>query len=174
MNISIPDCFMIAFTVGLLFGLVYEALRIIRLILRFKAAVFICDILFFLLSAFAVMTLSKSLGNYVRSYTVLGFGAGVFCYIVTIGRLLNLAESAASIVWRKTIGKLIHNTYIKLGEGFSAFTQKAVPFFDKCSKDLQNHLKSTSKMLYNNSKKPQNAKESEKTHVIQAKVNRSS
>lgn len=173
MNISIPDCFMIAFTVGMLFGLVYEALRIIRLILRFKAAVFICDILFFLLSSFAVMALSKILGNYVRSYTVLGFGAGVFCYIATIGRLLNLAESAASVVWRKTIGKLLHNISVKLGEGFSAFKQKAVPIIDKCSKDMQKHLKFTSKIVYNKNE-PQKAKESEKAHVIQAKVNRSS
>lgn len=173
MYISIPDCFMISFMAGLLFGLVYEALRIIRLILRFKAAIFLCDILFFLLSAIAVMTLSKSLGNYVRSYTVIGFGAGVFCYIVTVGRLLNLAESAASVVWRKTIGKLIHNISVKLGEGFSAFQQKAVPIIDKCSKDLQKHLKFTSKIVYNINE-PQKAKESEKAHVIQAKVNRSS
>ena len=172
MNISIPDCFMIAFMAGLLFGLVYEALRIVRLILRFKAAIFICDILFFLLSALAVMTLSKSLGNYVRGYTVLGFGAGVFCYIVTVGRLLNLAESAASIAWRKTIGKLIHNISVKLGEGFSAFSQKAVPIFVKCSKDLKKHLKFTPRIMYNKEEQ-QKAKESEKTHVIQAKVNRS-
>ena len=48
MYVSIPDCFMIAFVVGLIFGLVYEALRIVRLILRFKAAVFLCDVLFFI------------------------------------------------------------------------------------------------------------------------------
>ena len=54
MSYSIPDCFMIAFAVGLVFGLVYEALRIVRLILRFGAAVFICDIAFFMLAAAAV------------------------------------------------------------------------------------------------------------------------
>lgn len=63
MSYSIPDCFMIAFAVGLVFGLVYEALRIVRLILRFGAAVFICDIAFFMLAAAAVFKLSESLGN---------------------------------------------------------------------------------------------------------------
>lgn len=173
MYISIPDCFMIAFIAGLLFGLVYEALRIVRLILRFKAAVFLCDILFFVLAAFAVMTLSKSLGNYVRSYTVLGFGAGVFCYIATIGRLLNLAESAASIVWRKTIGKLFHSLGNSAKRIFGIFHQKSTDIFGKYSKDIRKHLKFTSKIMYN-IKEPQKNKEGEKTHVIQAKVKRSS
>lgn len=173
MYITIPDCFMIAFIAGLLFGLVYEALRIVRLILRFKAAVFLCDILFFVLAAFAVMALSKSLGNYVRSYTVLGFGAGVFCYIVTIGRLLNLAESAASIVWRKTIGKLLHSLGNSAKRAFVAFRQKTIALFGKLSKDLRKHLKFTPKMMYN-IKEPQKYEEGERTHVIQAKVKRSS
>lgn len=164
---------MIAFIAGLLFGLVYEALRIVRLILRFKAAVFLCDILFFVLAAFAVMTLSKSLGSYVRSYTVLGFGSGVFCYIVTVGRLLNLAESAASIVWRKTIGKLLHSLGNSIKKAFGAFKQKLTVLFGKYSKDLRKHLKFTSKMVYN-IKEPQKIKEGEKAHVIQAKVKRSS
>ncbi len=180
MYISIPDCFMIAFIVGLLFGLVYEALRIVRLILRFKAAIFLCDILFFVLSAVAVMTLSKSLGSYVRIYTVLGFGAGVFCYIVTIGRLLNLAESAASIAWRKTIGRLIHIICNGIKKLIGGFQQKTVLAFSKCSKDLQNrkenfskHLKSKSNLLYNN-KEPNKIKRGGEAHVIQAKIKRSS
>lgn len=178
MYVSIPDCFMISFVVGLIFGLVYEALRIIRLILRFRAAVFLCDILFFILSAFAVMMLSKSLGNYVRIYTVLGFGAGVFTYIVTIGRLLNLAESAASVAWRKTIGRAIK----KIGQGtkkcLGSIRQKSRLTISKISKDFRERsenrrqdLKSPSKTLYN---KEKSKKLGEGDHVIKAKVTRSS
>ena len=47
MAYSIPDCFMTAFAVGLLFALVYEALRIIRILLPFRAVTFVCDVLFF-------------------------------------------------------------------------------------------------------------------------------
>ena len=178
MYVSIPDCFMIAFVVGLIFGLVYEALRIIRLILRFKAAVFLCDVLFFVLAAFGVMMLSKSLGNYVRLYTVLGFGAGVFTYIVTIGRLLNLAESAASIAWRRTIGRASRMVFQSAKNGVGKIRQKTELTIGKISKDLQQRkenrrrgLKSTSETLYN---KTRLQKMGEGENVIKAKITRSS
>lgn len=180
MTYSISDCFMIAFAVGFAFGLVYEALRIVRLILRFKAAVFVCDVAFFILSALAVFRLSESLGSYVRIYTVLGFGAGVFAYIVTVGRLLNLAESAASIAWRKTIGRLLHN----IGKGsqklFGIIAQKSKTEFGNISKHLYNARENYSKRLQSKTKKLYNKErlekigESEKVHVIVAKITRSS
>lgn len=180
MTYSISDCFMIAFAVGFAFGLVYEALRIVRLILRFKAAVFVCDVAFFILSALAVFRLSESLGSYVRIYTVLGFGAGVFAYIVTVGRLLNLAESAASIAWRKTIGRLLHN----IGKGsqklFGIIAQKSKTEFGYISKHLYNARENYSKRLQSKTKKLYNKErlekigESEDVHVIVAKITRSS
>lgn len=180
MNVSIPDCFMIAFVVGLIFGLVYEVLRIVRLILRFKAAVFICDVAFFVLSAFAVMTLSKSLGSYVRMYTVLGFGAGVFTYIVTLGRLLNLIESATSIAWRATIGRFLHFIGRSVKKLFSTICQKTVHIFGKISKDRRESrenkrrdLKSASQKMYNKERLDKIG-EGEEGHVIKARVTRSS
>lgn len=180
MSYSIPDCFMIAFAVGLVFGLVYEALRIVRLILRFGAAVFVCDIAFFMLAAAAVFKLSESLGNYVRIYTVLGFGAGVFAYIVTIGRILNLAESAASIAWRKTIGRLIHKIGSSVQKMFGIIAQKSKAIFGKISKHLDNirenhfkRLQSRRKTLYNKNRLDKTG-ESEEVHVIKATVKRSS
>ncbi len=180
MYVSIPDCFMIAFVVGLIFGLLYEALRIVRLILRFRVAVFVCDVLFFVLSALGVMTLSKSLGNYVRMYTVLGFGAGVFTYIVTVGRLLNLAESAASVAWRKTIGRLLHKLHKNMKTCFGAIHQKSQSAFSKISKDLKERkenrrrdLKSAPHTLYNKNRHIKLG-EGEQAHVIKAKITRSS
>lgn len=180
MTYSISDCFMIALAVGFAFGLVYEVLRIVRLILRFKAAVFLCDVAFFILSAFAVFRLSESLGSYVRIYTVLGFGAGVFAYIVTIGRLLNLAESAASLAWRKTIGRLLRN----IGKGsqklFGIIVQKSRAGIGNISKHWKNvqknrskRLQSKPKMLYNK-KRSEKIGEGEEVHVIVAKITRSS
>ncbi|MDE7230738.1 MAG: hypothetical protein K2N56_09680 [Oscillospiraceae bacterium] len=180
MYVSIPDCFMIAFFAGLVFGLVYEALRIVRLILRFKAAVFLCDVLFFVLAALGVMTLSKSLGNYVRIYTVLGFGAGVFTYIVTVGRLLNLAESAASSAWRKTIGKLLSKIGRFAKTSFGTIRQKSLSAFSKISKDLKKrtenhdrHLKSSDQKLYNK-ERLKKLGEGEHVHAVKAKITRSS
>lgn len=147
---------MIAFFVGLVFGLVYEALRIIRLILRFKAAVFICDIVFFVLAAFVVIKLSVLLGNFVRMYTVFGFGAGVFTYIVTIGRLLNLIESAASVAWRLTIGKILRKIGCFMRKTFVGISQKAKVGFVRVSKYFAEqpekrfrHLKSDGEKVYN-------------------------
>ena len=178
MYVSIPDCFMIAFVVGLLFGLVYEALRIIRLVLRFKAAVFLCDVLFFILAALCVMTLSKSLGNYVRIYTVFGFGAGVFTYIVTIGRLLNLVESAASVVWRKTIGKGLRKISQFAKKCVGTIRQKTKLTIGNISKDFKERtekrrkdLKSHPKALYNENRLQ---KMGDGEHVIKAKITRSS
>lgn len=180
MVFSIPDCFMIAFAAGLLFGLVYEALRIIRLILRFKAAIFVCDVVFFALSAWAVCSLSKSLGNYIRVYTVLGFGAGVFAYIVTIGRLLNLAESAASVVWRRTIGKFVCLVGGKCKKIFGKLSQISkeklsiiTKFIGDSRENAGKHLHSHRKMMYNKSISDKTG-EGEKNHVIKAKVTRSS
>ena len=179
MGFSIPDCFMIAFAAGLLFGLVYEALRIIRLNMHFKAATLICDIVFFALSAWAVCMLSKSLGNYIRVYTILGFGAGVFTYIVTLGRLLNIAESAASVVWRKIIGRFLRFIGRNIKKAFGGISQishdklsKATKYIDDRRKNAFKHLHSGRKMVYNKNILEKNG-ESEKRHVIKAKITRS-
>ncbi len=179
MSYSISDCFMIAFAAGLVFGLVYEALRIVRLILRFRAAVFVCDVAFFMLAALAVFKLSESLGNFVRVYTVLGFGAGVFAYIVTVGRILNLAESAAALAWRHTIGRLVHGIVGSAKKMFVNISQKTRSGIGKISEywsaareNGAKRLQSMHKTLYNK-KRLEKIGEGEEVHVIKASVRRS-
>lgn len=179
MSVSIPDCFMIAFTAGFIFGLVYEAIRIIRLILKFRIAVFICDIAFFILAAFAVCRLSEFLGNYIRLYTVLGFGTGVFTYIVTIGRLFNVLESAASVAWRRTLGRLFRkigqntkNFFAKIAHKTEALFGKIHEYWDKHEKNRKERLNLSDKMLYNNEGNNIFG-EDKKAHVIKAKVRKS-
>lgn len=116
----------------------------------------------------------------MRIYTVLGFGAGVFAYIVTIGRILNLAESAASIAWRKTIGRLIHKIGDSVQKLFGIIVQKSKVLFGKISKHFdnvqENHLKrlqSRHKTLYNRNRLDKTG-ESEEVHVIKATIKRSS
>lgn len=180
MNVSIPDCFMIAFAAGLIFGLVYEAVRIVRLILRFRIAVFICDIVFFILAAMFVCKLSEFLGNYVRLYTVLGFGAGVFTYIVTIGRIFNVLESAASIAWRRTIGmafnkcvRFLRKVSGKIRHKWQELFVKIHEYSGKTEKKRRERLHLSHKMVYN-SMGNVNIGEGEKAHVIKAKVRKSS
>lgn len=180
MSYSIPDCFMTAFVCGFVFGLVYEALRIARLILRFRIAVFVCDVLFFALAADVVFKLSLVLGNYIRIYTLIGFGAGIFAYIVTIGRVLNLIESAAAIAWRRTIGRLIKKLADNAQKLFGAFAHKTGVFFGKVAdfsgqskENFVKHLNSKHQKMYNKDNISE-SKGSETGHVIHAKVTRSS
>lgn len=179
MNVSIPDCFMIAFAAGLIFGLVYEAIRIVRLIVRFRIAVFLCDIVFFILAAMFVCKLSEFLGNYVRLYTVLGFGAGIFTYIVTIGRIFNVLESAASIAWRRTIGRVLRkcvsmsrNLVGKIHHKARESFVKIHEYSEKLEKRRLERLHLSQEMVYNNVGND-NIGEGEKAHVIQAKVRKS-
>lgn len=178
MNVSIADCLAIAFAAGFLFGLVYEIFRIIRLILRFNAAVFICDLMFFIAAAFAVIQLSESLGNYVRIYTVIGFGAGVFAYITTLGRLLNLIESSMAIVWRKTIGRLFHKIGNFCAKSVGRIAHKIKAVFVKISeiladnnKKLQKNLHLQQEIVYNK-KRLEKIGEGENKNVIKAVVRR--
>lgn len=178
-SISIPDCFMIAFACGLIFGLVYEAIRIVRLILRFRVAIFLCDVAFFILAAMFVCKLSEFLGNYVRLYTVLGFGAGIFTYIVTIGRFFNVLESAASIAWRRTIGRALRKCVRLMRNVLGKIRHKAREIFVKIhdySENMQKkrleRLHLSQEMVYNNMGNDIMG-EGEKAHVIHAKVRKS-
>lgn len=181
MNVSIPDCFMTAFIAGLIFGLVYEALRIVRLILNFRAAVFACDVVFFILAAMFVCKLSEFLGNYVRLYTVLGFGAGVFSYIVTLGRLFNVLESAACIAWRKTLGRLFYKIGALFGKIIHKFSGefrrafvKIAQYSDKMAKKRLERLHLQDEKMYNNNIDTDKNGEGIKAHVIKATVRKSS
>ena len=148
MNVSIADCLAIAFAAGFLFGIAYELFRIIRLIMRLKAVVFLSDLMFFIAAAFAVIKLSESLGNYVRIYTVIGFGLGIFAYIVTVGRLFNLIESSMAVVWRKTLGRLFKKIGNFLGKTFGKVVHKISAVFVKISENIVENRKKARKDLH--------------------------
>lgn len=149
MNYSIPDCFMIAFLCGFIFGAVYELFRIIRRILPLKWVTFLCDIGFFIAAAFAVFNISLYLGNYIRIYTILGFGGGVFAYIQTLGRLVSALESV--------IGKTVAAFAGVLFKPIRAFAHKTAQHFGTIndflttkSKKAISLLQFRYKKLYNN------------------------
>lgn len=186
MKYGVLDCFMAALLLGLASGPVYEALRIIRLIFRRKLCTFICDAAFFVYSAFAVTRFSLMLGDYVRYYIVLGFFAGVFCYITTVGRIANGIEQGFAIIFRKTVGRFVKFLKRKIRQGIGAFAQfvKSLfgtisDFFAKQSKSIKRHLISKRQLVYNNSYKEklshahrENMQGSEGRNVIKANVTR--
>lgn len=179
MQYSIPDCFFISLLLGLAFGLVYEALRIVRLILRHKAVTFLCDVVFFVLAAMAVFEISLVMGNHIRLYTLLGFGAGVFAYIATVGRLMNVMESAAAVCWRRTLGRFFRFIGRKIRDFFGAFAHIAGSHLDKINnflllnfKKAQGYLKKSGKKLYNKEDSNVIAEGSGNKNVIRATVKR--
>lgn len=179
MSFSVPECFMAAFAAGLAFALVYELLRIVRLILPLKAVTFVCDILFFLLAALAVTRLSVSLGNYVRWSTVFGFGAGVFTYVNTLGRLLNILENAIAHAVRSALSGLFRMLGNSCAKFFRAIAHRASGVFGEISKNCSNnvkklsgHLKKPPKIVYNKESRKDNSGGSETGHVIKAQVRR--
>ncbi len=180
MAYSIPDCFMAAFAAGLVFALVYEALRIVRILLPFRAVVFVCDILFFLLAAGAVTKLSLVLGNYIRGYTVLGFGAGVFTYVTTLGRLLNRLENAVADTVRSVlkalfgaVGKALRSAFGFIAHRLRGVFGRIHKFSADAVKKLSKPLKTKSGIVYNKRSNIKNSERSETGNVIHAKVKRS-
>ena len=171
---------MIAFAAGLVFALVYEALRILRILLPFKAVKFVCDILFFLLAAAAVTRISLLLGNYIRGYTVLGFGAGIFTYITTVGRIVNRFENAVAGAVRAVLGAIFRGLGKIFRSAFGFIAHKLSLVFGKINKislnvikKLRKPLKNKPQMVYNNKYRKNNNGRSETGNVIRAKVTRS-
>ena len=132
MAYSIPDCFMIAFAAGLIFAVVYELLRIIRVMFPFQVMTFVCDI--FVIAAGAVTKLSLSLGNYIRIYTVLGFGAGIFTYITTLGRFLNIVENAVAGAVRSALSAVFRFFGRIIGRLFGAIAHVWAGVFGEINK----------------------------------------
>lgn len=174
---SIPDCLILGLLLGLFYAPLYEALRIIRLIFPLKAIVVVCDIAFFVAAAEGVFRLSLVLGNHIRGYTILGFAAGIFAYIVTLGRLLNAAENAAAGLWQSAIKKLARFVGGKIRKCFGVIAHntskafgKVADFFGKVSKNRSRDLIFTQTMGYN---KSDNNGGSVKRDVIRARVRKS-
>lgn len=181
MEFSILDCFMISFVCGLFFGLVYEFFRLIRRIIPVTIVVMVCDICFFVVAGLFVFELSMYLGNFIRLYTLLGFGTGLFAYIQTVGRLFSFVEMLVVRVISVTLGALFVklSAFIKSIIGIIAHNIAAAfgSFYDFSLRTK----KSASSLLHFNTKRVYNVKRNIETYgeniggnnVIQVKIRRS-
>lgn len=182
MAYSILDCFMIAAVCGFIYGVFYELLRLVRRIVRFNAVTFICDVIFFVAAGIIIVNLSMYLGNYIRLYTLLGFGAGVFAYIQTLGRLVCLIETAILAILRATVGAFLIAVYNYICRIIGAFAHTTASQFGKIHNFLVNKKKKTSTLLhfrrnklYNNKREKIAIGESSRgKNVINVKIKRSS
>ena len=182
MTYGIIDCLMISLICGFTFGAVYEILRIIRRIFSFVVITFICDVCFFVLAALFVLRLSLFLGNYVRIYTLFGFGAGIFAYIHTVGRIAGSIEMIIIQLWQKSIGRLLGYISNYLSSAIGAFAHNTGKQFGKIHDFFADKMKKGSTLLhfhprsmYNSTREKITIGESSRgKNVIKAKITRSS
>lgn len=180
MEYGILDCYMISFVCGAFFGGVYEAFRLMRRIFPLRAIVFLCDVLFFTLAGFFVFELSLFLGNYVRSYTLLGFGCGLFAYINTLGRLISVLETtvvnALSAIFgsiASVVTSLLHKFIGLFAHNASAAFGRFHDFSSRCWKSVISLLHFDTKRVYNVKRNILNTGESiGGNNVIKAKIRR--
>lgn len=158
MEFSILDCFMISFFCGFVFGLVYELFRFIRRMFPAGLVVMICDICFFVAAGLFVFELSMYLGNFVRLYTLLGFGAGLFAYIQTVGRLIALLEMLFIRAINATIGALFSKIFVSLKNTIGIIAHNAAAAFGRFYDFSLRSKKSASSLLHFNTKRVYNVK----------------
>ncbi len=181
MEFGIFDCFMIAFVCGLVFGLVYELLRSVRRLFDHRIIIFICDVSFFIVAGFFVFQLSMYLGNYIRLYTLLGFAAGLFAYIQTVGRLLGgiiivlirglkavfgKVFTAVGGVFKRSVGVFAHNVsaaFVRFNDFLKRKKKTSVPLLHFDTKRVYNVKRNII----------QSGEDIGGKYVIQAKIRRS-
>lgn len=107
------ELFLLSVTLGAALGVLFDALRLIRIIIRKAGNAFFCafaDILFMLFSAFCIFIFSaESARGQVRLFVVLGAVLGFTLEILTIGEAVTSVVRKAANAVRKTLGRLADN-----------------------------------------------------------------
>lgn len=147
------------FISGIFFGLFYELLRFLRLLIKHNAvAVFIEDIFFFAVCAFVSFVISMSVGiGYFRIYYIVFEVLGAFLYFVTVGRFINKLLKKVVRVIKKFIYAIYKEIKPKIAAVFVIIAAKTKLLFGKIAENMpkvefyhKKALKTTDKMVYNN------------------------
>ena len=167
------------FMTGFIFGLIYEGLRFLRLLIRHNAvALAIEDVLFFSVFAFVCFTVSLVVGSgYFRLYYAVCAFSGGIVYYFTLGKL-------AQLVFKRIIGgikRFLRFVLSKIGKIldriFVVIKHKIEPVFVKCNENTKRVVENTKKrlpkkrsVLYNNKANSEVKKEGVYANVIKAQV----
>ncbi len=95
--------FMLSFLVGLVFGAVYDLLRIVRIVKKHhKTVVFIEDFAFVVFCAFWYFLFSTDLARgQIRLFVLIGMFIGFAVYLLTVGSITTRFASAIRMVYEK-------------------------------------------------------------------------
>lgn len=149
-------CFLAA---GAVFGLCYEALRLLRMLLPHPAAVvFFEDTLFFAACGLMSFIIALWVGmGYFRIYYIAFEAIGALLYFLTLGRLINFCLKHAVGFVKRSFSGICKKLKPKVKALFMPFAKKIKGLFSKIAEfvpkpafNTKKHLKSNSEMLYNN------------------------
>ena len=110
---------------------------------------------------------------------MLGFGAGIFTYITTLGRLLNIVENAVAGAVRSALSAVFRFFGRFFGRLFGAIAHVWTGVFGEINKiclsaekKLRKPLQNKVKIVYNKESRKVHTRGSETGHVIKAQVRR--
>lgn len=105
--------------IGIIFGVVFDALRVVRIIFPHKSwLVFIEDFIFMLFCGFwfFVFSMTSAVGQ-LRAFLIIGALAGFFLYIFTVGeivrRFITKTRDVIRAFLRRVYYKLYNKVYLK-------------------------------------------------------------
>ncbi len=102
--------------IGIIFGVVFDALRVVRIIFPHKSwMVFTEDLLFMLFCGFwfFVFSMTSARGQ-LRAFLIIGAAAGFFLYIYTVGEIVKRFITKTRDVIRAALKKMYNRIKVRL------------------------------------------------------------
>ncbi len=174
---TIPESlltFLYFIIVGIFLALLYEPLRIFRLVVHHKTWAYILeDTLFLGICSVLILIFSIELGEgSIRVNYIVAASIGAFVYFCTVGRIINIIFAFIFKVVRKFVSFLLRicTKPVRIVFGIIVkYLKKMKKFFVGKINVVKKRLHFSRKMMYNNSVK-EKGKEGEPRNVIKAKI----
>ena len=133
--------FMLSFLVGLVFGAVYDVLRVFRIVKKHhKTVIFIEDFAFIIFCAFWYFVFSTDLARgQIRLFILLGMFIGFIVYLLTVGSITTRFASTIRAVYEKIEGWLKRKIFTPI---YTNIKNKIVQYYSSFKKRIKSRKKS--------------------------------
>lgn len=146
--------FLLSFFIGAVFGIVYDVLRIIRIVKKHHSVViFIEDFLFVLFCGFWYFVFSTDMARgQIRLFTLIGMFIGFIVYLLTVGSITKRFASGIKSVYIKIENWLKRKIFTPIYTNIkSKFVQNYISLI-KRGKSRKKGLKVSKNIVYNENK----------------------
>lgn len=146
--------FMLSFLVGLVFGAVYDVLRIVRIVKKHhKTVVFIEDFAFIVFCAFWYFLFSTDLARgQIRLFVLIGMFIGFAVYLLTVGSITTRFASAIRMVYEKIESWIKRKIFTPIYTNIKKKIVQNYISFKKRIKSRKKNLKVRENVVYNENK----------------------